>query len=142
MARVNINRTRARHYARDWADDHHVAPLTRQIMVAAKREAPVKTGALRAAIGQEVEYSPLKVLRRVVARRNYSYLVHGGAKPHEIRPRRPNGRLKFFWRKVGKWVSLRSVNHPGFKGVPYLQRPLVQYGTARGFKVIIFPHMG
>lgn len=142
MARVNINRTRSRMYARDWADERLVAPLTRDILNGARRLAPVKTGALRASLMQEAEWSPLSVRRRVVARRNYAYLVHGGAKPHKIRPRRPGGRLTFFWRKVGKWVNLAAVNHPGFKGIPYLQRPLVEYGTARRFKVIIYPHVG
>lgn len=141
MARVKINRTRAREYARNWADNNHVKPLAEEILPASRREAPVLTGALRTSLTMSVTHLSLRVTRRVGTRLNYAYLVHGGAKAHRITPRSPNGRLVFFWKKVGRVVSLKQVNHPGFKGVPYLQRPLVAYGTARRFKVIIFPQV-
>lgn len=142
MARVNINRTRSRAYARDWADDKLVQPLARSILFAAIREVPVLTGTLRSSLNMQIELSPLHVTRRVGSRINYSYLVHGGAKPHLIRPRRPGGRLRFYWKRIGRRVSLPKVNHPGFKGTRYLQDPLVRYGTQHRFKVIIFPHVG
>lgn len=142
MAKVNINRARSRMYARDWADDKLVQPLAREILFAAISQAPVLTGLLRSSLNMQIELSPLRVIRRVGSRVNYSYLVHGGAKPHLILPRRPDGRLKFYWKRIGRWMSLPSVNHPGFEGVHYLQDPLLEYGTARRFKVIIFPHVG
>lgn len=142
MARVNINRTRSRAYSRDYAEEHLVGPLARNILQAARREVPVLTGALRLSLSDTKEIFTLGVTHRVGSRNNIAYLVHGGAKAHRIVPRRPGGRLKFFWKKVGRWVSMASVNHPGFKGTPYLQRPLVQYGTAARFRVIIFPQVG
>ena len=142
MARVNIKHVIAREYAREWADDNHVKPLADQIQNAAQREAPIRTGTLRATIYNRREVLPLKITRRVGSPLNYSYLVHGGARPHRIVPRSPNGRLVFFWKKVGRIVSLRQVNHPGFKGVPYLQRPLVIYGNLHRFRVILYPQAG
>lgn len=141
MARVNINRTRSRLYARDYAEEHLVGPLARNILQAARREAPVRTGLLRVSLSDTREFTTLRVTHRVGTRVNYAYLVHGGARAHRIVPRRPGGRLMFFWKKVGRWVSLASVNHPGFKGTPYLQRPLVVYGNAARFRVIVFPQV-
>ena len=139
MARVDINRTRSRAYARDWAEGKKVDPLSRQILRAARIEAPVETGLLRLSLRITKSKNPLRITHRVGSRISYARLVHGGARPHRITPRNPNGFLIFFWKKVGRRVKLREVNHPGFKGVKYLQKPLVQYGTAAGFKVVIFP---
>lgn len=36
-----------------------------------------------------------------------------GSMAHPIRPKKPNGLLVFFWKKLGKMVFLRKVNHPG-----------------------------
>jgi len=142
MAKVRINRTRSRAYARDWAESNKVGPLSTLITNAARMGAPVLTGALRSSIRDDKKQTALEVRHRIGSRLNYAYLIHVGARPHLIKPRNPKGRLVFFWRKVGRVVSLRSVNHPGFKGVPYLQRPLVEFGTSAGFKVIIYPHIG
>lgn len=139
MARVNINHTLAKAYAKEEARDRWVEPLSRRIAMAARRDAPVRTGALRLSIYDEGEYLTNGYTRRVGSRLNYSYLVQAGAPPHRIVPRNPNGRLRFYWKKVGRWVSLRSVNHPGFRKRNYLQGPLMEYGTAAGFRVILFP---
>lgn len=36
-----------------------------------------------------------------------------GARPHPIYPRRPGGKLVFFWAKAGRVVAFPRVNHPG-----------------------------
>lgn len=141
MARVNINRTRSRLYARDYAEEHLVGPLARDILQGARREVPVRTGLLRISLSDTKEQFTLGVTHRVGSRVSYAYLVHGGARAHRIVPRHPGGRLTFYWKKVGRWVALKSVNHPGFKGVSYLQRPLVVYGNAARFRVVLFPQV-
>lgn len=43
----------------------------------------------------------------------YALYTDQGTAPHTFGPRDPNGYLVFFWVKVGHWVRLKSVNHPG-----------------------------
>lgn len=69
----------------------------------------------------------------------HALVAHVGARPHMIFPRNPGGRLVFYWARVGKFVSLPSVSHPGHGGVAYLTLPLVFHGQANGFIVTIFP---
>ncbi len=57
-------------------------------------------------------------LDRRIAR--YSNIVHEGAKPHFIFPRRARA-LVFFWERIGMSVVLDSVNHPGQKADPFLR---------------------
>lgn len=139
MARVNINQTRSRVYANGWAEDHLVDPLSRKILMAAKREAPVLTGALRLSLHVEKQIVGFNVTHWVGSRVNHAYLIQSGARPHMIFPRKRGGRLTFYWKKVGRVVNLPYVHHPGFKRVNYLQRPLVEYATAARFKVITYP---
>lgn len=56
-------------------------------------------------------------LDRRIAR--YSNIVHNGAKAHPIFPRKAN-KLAFFWERIGKFVVLDSVIHPGQKADPFL----------------------
>lgn len=52
--------------------------------------------------------------------RGYAIIVHEGSRPHEIRPRPPNRRLKF--RVGGKTVYATRVFHPGTAPDPFLMR--------------------
>lgn len=45
-----------------------------------------------------------------------------GTKPHLITPRGSGYPLRFFWKKVGRNVAFYSVNHPGTKPNPYMER--------------------
>ena len=139
MARVNINRTRARIYANNWAEERLLDPLSRRILMAAKREAPVLTGALRASLHVEKHTVGTTITHWVGSRVNHAYLIQSGARPHMIFPRKRYGKLVFYWKKVGRVVHLPYVHHPGFKRVNYLQRPLVEYATAARFRVITYP---
>jgi hypothetical protein len=47
----------------------------------------------------------------------YALPIEHGAKAHWIFPRQAGGRLYFFWEKLGRYVSLPYVWHPGNK--PY-----------------------
>lgn len=75
---------------------------------------------------------------RVGSGLHYAYFVETGAKPHIIMPRRPDGWLRFYWRKVGKVVTFRKVNHPGQKGKHYLRDALIEVAGRRRFKVFIY----
>ena len=52
-----------------------------------------------------------------------SYVLQG-TNPHEIRPRRPNGVLRFTL-KGGRVVYARHVNHPGTKPNNFLWRAML-----------------
>lgn len=51
-------------------------------------------------------------------------LHHEGTRPHEIRPKRPEGRLVFYSRKAGRIVVVRRVDHPGTRPNKYLANAL------------------
>lgn len=50
-------------------------------------------------------------------------VLERGARPHVITARNAPA-LSFFWDKLGRRVSFRSVNHPGFRGRSYMQSTL------------------
>lgn len=47
-----------------------------------------------------------------------------GSEAHIIRPRRPGGRLRFFWLKAGRHVFFRVVHHPGTPAQPFMRPAL------------------
>lgn len=51
----------------------------------------------------------------------YANIVEGGARPHTITG---NPYLHFFWLEVGDWVTMSSVNHPGFEGKRFMQKAI------------------
>lgn len=52
----------------------------------------------------------------------YTLYPDQGTRPHRIFPRRPGGLLVFYWAKVGMWVDMTMVNHPGSRGQYFLER--------------------
>lgn len=65
-------------------------------------------------------------LVRITSYNPHTLLVHQGSRPHEIRPRRRGGVLRF---RVGnRIVYARRVNHPGYPGNPFLTDALRQAG--------------
>lgn len=52
----------------------------------------------------------------------YTLYVDQGTIPHKILPKKPGGRLVFWWAKVGYTVHLRSVSHPGNKAYNFLTK--------------------
>lgn len=92
---------------------------------------PYTTGHLTLGLRRQINYGPYIVTGTVgISGRHYPYAasVEGGAVRHTIRPRSPGGYLHFYWRKIGKTVTLRSVNHPGQVGKAYLRIPLLVVG--------------
>lgn len=54
----------------------------------------------------------------------YTLYVDQGTMPHKITPKKPGGRLVFFWPKVGAVVHLKSVMHPGTRKYDFLTKGL------------------
>lgn len=92
--------------------------LTRAINISAlkatgiiKRETPKKTGALRGSI--RPSFSRLRAT--IEPHKKYAIYVHEGTRPHEIRPKTKKA---LFWK--GALHPVRRVQHPGTKGVPFM----------------------
>jgi hypothetical protein len=83
------------------------------------------TGRLAATIHPEfgAKYGN-EVEGRVVAGTDHALFIHGGTSPHIIRPKRPGGKMVFFWAKAGRRVSFSIVHHPGTRPVPFLAEHL------------------
>jgi hypothetical protein len=58
---------------------------------------------------------------RISNPKKYAAAIDTGARPHIIRPRR-KPLLRFFSKKLGRWISTRKVNHPGNKPYKFLYR--------------------
>lgn len=61
---------------------------------------------------------------KVVSTNPHSLLVHNGSPAHRIAPRRRGGYLRF--EVGGRIVYARMVNHPGYRGNPFLTDALKQ----------------
>lgn len=62
---------------------------------------------------------------KVISTNIHTVLVHNGSRRHFIRPvpsRRPGGYLRFI--QNGRVRYAKVVNHPGYKGDPFLTRAL------------------
>lgn len=103
----------------------HLAGTTELVAVDAKLTAPKRTGELAAShVVDLAHHGPKRDLEgRVVAVPEHAIFIIKGTKPHVIRAKRAP-RLVFFWRKVGRVVSFKSVNHPGTKPDNYLAKSL------------------
>lgn len=52
----------------------------------------------------------------------YTLYPDQGTRPHKIFPRRPGGLLRFYWAKIGMFVEMPKVNHPGSQAQRFLER--------------------
>jgi hypothetical protein len=127
MARFVIHRAEAFRVTRGIAREF-VAKVMREVEAGAKVEAAhgeYVTGRLAASVRSDGPYvTPDRVWGRVGSRLAYARAAERGARPHLILPRRVGGKLKFFWRKVGRTVYLDAVSHPGMQGKRWLEKPL------------------
>lgn len=97
----------------------------------AKVLAPVDTGRLRASIRIESRRTfTFRSVYTVGSDVEYADMVHGGTRPHIIRPR--NAQVLRF--KVGgRFVYAKLVHHPGTRAQPFLDRALREVAAARGY---------
>lgn len=63
---------------------------------------------------------------KVISTNPHTLLVHNGSRRHQIRPRRQGGYLRF--QVNGRTVYARAVNHPGYRGDPFLTKALRDAG--------------
>lgn len=76
-----------------------------------------KTGRLKASLGIRIE-GPNKIVIGPLDN-PYAAYVEFGTQPHEIRPKRPDGVLRF--QVNGQWVYAKVVHHPGTKPEPFVR---------------------
>lgn len=63
---------------------------------------------------------------QVISTNPHTILVHDGSRRHFIRPRNPRGFLRF--QVGGRIVYAKVVNHPGYRGDPFLTKALRDAG--------------
>lgn len=105
----------------------------------------IQTGALITSIRTDTQVWVRKIKSKVGSRRNYAMVIHQGAQPHLIKPRRRTG-MKFYWPAgvagltVGRVVCFKGVvHHPGIRSNKYLLLPLLIDGERMGFRVEPYP---
>lgn len=62
--------------------------------------------------------------------------IHEGAAAHIIRPRNPNGYLRFYWARAGQVVHFKSVRHPGVGATPFLTSSMADACRPLGFRIV------
>lgn len=126
-AKVILNPAEAQRWSRVFITNKN-RELSDKLLRAAREEAPVKTGRLRANLRVEPfrMTGPYKGEGGVgvsLADVPYAGYVRWGTRPHVIRARRAKF-LRFYWPKVGRVVFFKKVNHPGTKPNYFLERAL------------------
>lgn len=141
MARLELNQAAVRKAADDPA-----RKLVRITTSAVSRQArsnapggPYSTGRLKASINWEMtkDVPGDEVSAQCGSPLIYANSVHQGQPARRIVPVRAK-LLRFYWRRVGRVVHRRSVNHPGTQAQPYLTDALKQIAPRYGFKVVIY----
>lgn len=133
MARVRLDRADLNRTIRG-ASRRELEIVSRQVMNRAKILAPVDTGRLRASIRIESRRTfSLRSVYTIGSDVSYAAMVHDGTRPHQIRPKRAGGRLRFV--VGGRVVFARVVNHPGTKARPFLDDAVRQIAGGRGYDI-------
>jgi hypothetical protein len=100
----------------------HLHRRANRILMGAKAQVGVRTGALRRSLRIEHEYSPLGATVKVGSNLHYALMHHEGTRPHIITPKNPGGVLVFT--KGTKLIRTQLVRHPGTKPNRYLSDQL------------------
>lgn len=106
-------------------------------------QGPYTTGKLVTGLESQIRYGPFVANASVgISGRRFAYAasVESGARRHYI-PLTPKAKgkwLRFYWRRVGRVVYRKQVNHPGQPGKGYLRIPLVLVATRHGFRVMTY----
>lgn len=147
MVRIRIYHTRARRESNE-AAEKFVREVLRKIAFQAKLHVafgPYTTGNLARSIKADpprIDFG--RVSGSVGSNLNYASAVEGGAglwgpraSKYVIRPRNKRY-LRFYWRKVGKMVTLPSVRHPGQRPKHYLLQ--AAQSVARRHRMLLITH--
>lgn len=140
--RIQINNLEAIRASHKEAFDL-VQAVVREVRIDAFRmllTGPYTTGHLAMGLETDIQVVPNGVRGKVGInghRFPYAKAVEAGANPHIIRPNPPRKYLRFYWRKVGRTVYFRSVNHPGQDGKGYLRIPLAKAAVRHRMRVIM-----
>ena len=86
-----------------------------EILATEVKEAPSKTSNLRGSV--QLDLYPTSA--SIYPNAQYAPYVEFGTKPHVIEPK--NGKVLAF-KKDGKLIFTRKVNHPGTKANPFVER--------------------
>lgn len=78
-----------------------------------------RTGALFSSVTLKKESKDAYLIFHNLTRAPYAPFVHWGSKPHKIAP---NKRKSLRWVSANGFVFAKFVNHPGYKGDPYMVR--------------------
>lgn len=125
---VNLPQVRAihNHFANMWRESIAGSVAECRANIAAEQAKGSglrkRTGALFDATKTEARWTGRGVHIGVTNDKSYAAPLEFGSKPYTIYPKSVGGRLSFFWTKVGKWVSLRKVRHPGNRTYSFLKR--------------------
>jgi hypothetical protein len=103
--------------------EHDLGP---DILHKMQTKAPVKTGALRESLGMNITDGILYVGSGIGDRPavDYAYIVENGSRPHIIRPKNPDGVLRF--EVDGTIVFTKEVHHPGTPATHFMRESLYE----------------
>lgn len=98
--------------------------LGRRMLPILKDEAPKKTGKFAQSILYRTSQAGSELSLKFYHAEPLGTWIVGGTKPHDIpKPARPPGKpLAFFWKKMGKFIVVFGVKHPGTKPNDYTGR--------------------
>ena len=131
MARIRLDRAALNRTITN-ATRRELTEAGRQVVNRAKVLAPVRTGRLRSSIRAEPpRIFSLRGSLTVGSDVEYAGFVNDGTRPHQIKPRRTGGVLRFT--VGGRVVYARVVNHPGTRARPFLDRALREVAAQRGY---------
>lgn len=131
MARIRLDRAALNRTLTN-ATRRELTEAGRQVVNRAKVLAPVRTGRLRSSIRAEPpRIFSLRGSLTVGSDLEYAGFVNDGTRPHQIKPRRSGGVLRFV--VGGRVVYARVVNHPGTRARPFLDRALREVAAQRGY---------
>lgn len=100
-----------------------------------------KTGALYRSGRARMSSYTYRVIGNVSFGTDHALVIHRGARPHLIRPRRKDG-LLFYYPAAGRVICFKgTVHHPGIAGERYLTVPLILEAARRGFRIVIPPNV-
>ncbi|ROP33450.1 HK97 gp10 family phage protein [Couchioplanes caeruleus] len=111
-----------------------VRGVARRVRTRAVLTCPVDSGRLRSAHREEVGVRRGTVYGLVTNDVEYAELVHDGTGPHTIRPRHPDGVLRF--EKGGQVVFTTIVRHPGTRPQPWLREAMEHEARRSGFRIV------